>query len=304
MKKKLIIGIFIFIICCIFFPHFVRESKYLYSEYLPKVKIKETFTGDIDNIIDEFILNYIESTEQGYDDFVPTVFLRPVKNKYNEFETVVHHTFNTKTSGNEITYYIVYRYGDGNFVNGVFAHYEYENVPVSITFKKVGNRENEYKVTKIFFQKEGFFYPELNEIFDDKIIEKYKSENYNEEIKEKLYKRKKAYLKSIGRNEKMTENLYLEYIMEDVEFAENGYDYMCSDDSFIFDFEENKGYPAWIGTIERLKGGKRYIYKAEQQVIDKKRYIITYTMTDESGNILEQYKVNANSRGYKIKKVV
>ena len=110
-------------------------------------------------------------------------------------------------------------------------------------------------------------------------------------------------MKSVGKDVKIVYDYDLNDIMEDTEFIESGYDYLEDEGDFIENFND-KGYPDWIGTRERLEKGEWYIYKAEQKEKDKGEYIVTYTKTDESGNILEQYKVNANSKGYEVKKVV
>ncbi len=307
MKKKFVIGIFLLLILFVVimkFPYFMDESKKIYIQKLPNVKIKETFSGNADDVIDEFIVKYIESSDFRYDDFTSSFVLIPSKHKYNEFETVVHHTFDTKTSGNEITYYIAYKCVDGNFINEIFGCDVSGNVPASITLKKVKGIENQYKVTKFLFQKEGHLYCcPIEEIFDNKIIIEYQAENYNRELTKKLHKKERAYLKSVGKDVKIVYDYDLNDIMEDTEFIESGYDYLEDEGDFIENFND-KGYPDWIGTRERLEKGEWYIYKAEQKEKDKGEYIVTYTKTDESGNILEQYKVNANSKGYEVKKVV
>ena len=308
MKKKLgivILILFILFIAIMVFSHFINASRYLYTENLPDVKIKKTFSGNVDDVIDEFISRYVESATlewPAYDE----AYLRSFKNDElrNEFCIVAHHTFDKKEIGNKTTFYISYTYAEYSFINGVFTHDVFvENNPVAITLKKLANKKNTYKVTKIFFQREGAYYPELNEFFDNEIVNKYKNENHQKEIINKLHKKEKAYLKSIGRNEKIVDDLDFNYIMEDAELAENGYDYMYDEDCFIYDFEY-QGYPSWIGTKEIIRGGKRYICKAKQQVIDKKGYIITYTKTDETGNVLEQYKVNVDKADYKVEKVI
>lgn len=283
--------------------YFIGEGENIYMQKLPDVKIKETFSGNADDVIDEFILKYIESSDFRYDDFISSFVLSPSDDKYNEFKKVVHHTFDKKVNGNETTYYIAYKDVSGNLMNGVFYCEISGNVPASITLKKVQGREKQYKVTKLLFQKEGHLYCcPIEEMFDNKIITEYQSENYNKKLTKKIYKKQKAYLKSIGRDAKIVYDYDFNYIMEDTDFVENGYDYLGDEDDFIEKFDY-KGYPYWIGTIERMEKGKWYIYKAAQEKKDNGEYIITYTKTDESGKILEQYKVYANKKDYNVKKL-
>jgi len=272
----------------------ISDEEWAEYEKNSKVNINKTFTGTVDEVIDEYILCNEEHSygEKDEDD------------DYNEFETVVHKTFATKKNGDEITSYISYDYRGYVFINGTFT----ENggsarIPAKITLKEVENKKDTYKVTSCIIAQDGEYYsPSIKRMFPENVQKEFWEEKYYKDIEKELLKNKQNYLKKIARKAKIKDYVETTYLLEDAEDSLSEADWEKLDE-LVSKFCE-KDYPEWIGTREVVKNGKRYIYKSGEKKLGKRKYLITYTKTNDKGKVLEKYKVNIDKADYKIEKVV
>ena len=280
----------------------VTDEMWAEMEENSKVNIKKTFKGDIDDVIDDYIIYHDGDYEDkdGYDDPDDT---------FSELPVAVHKTFDTEKNGDEITCYIAYDYLELGFENGIFTISGDGGLDIAsvITLKKVKNKENTYKVIKHIYGYEGHLLePSLERMFSKDILKEYNNNAYENELEKETDKKARDYLNQIGRDAEFKANVDKEYLTDGYFYEdENGISQEEADEIYdLFDEFEEKDYPDWIGSREQVKNNKRYIYKASSVKKGDMKYIITYTKENERGKILEQYKMTLNGKDYKIKKVV
>lgn len=180
-------------------------------------------------------------------------------------------------------YYVLARYSEFGFENGVFTAVSGSgNIPVRITFDDDLNLL-EYKIPM-----DGSYYIEsVKEMFPEEFISRAINQT-DEDIKycyDIITKKAKAYLKTIGRDAEVLEygdfpHVLLTDIGVSVEVSN-----MMSENKSLSE------YPYWIGNLERVEDGTRYVYS-----LDYNPPFIIYKKTEyDTGKTVESFTFNTET---------
>ena len=221
-----------------------------------------------------------------------------IKNWYGvdfsgELNVESHVMLGKNEDDDSVEVYVMATYGHYSFENDIFSMTSASyNIPIRIKFSKV--KEGEFLTTQA-----GYYYLESEEAKDgedykDSVLEMFPKKegqealngNFTEELLKDVNKQAEYYLKSIGRECKVTTEYVEKEYIDELAMADRA------------DMDGLWNYPDWIGTKEELVDKKRYIYETQY---DKSSKILTFIKYNEDKEELErmQYKIN----GKKLEKI-
>lgn len=188
-----------------------------------------------------------------------------------------HKILQTVEDETQLKIYTIVSIGDYGFENGIFTKVSGTGaIPTVIVFDK--DKEGQYKISNYQGPEDGAEYaPSLKRMFPKQLYKKVlHAEEYYEELLKQEEAYAKAYLKGIGRDAKVQG-----------ENVEKILDTMNTQASNML-LDRYREYPYWIGTLEKLEDGVRYIYQKDWKEEKNGNGIVTYIKTDEKGNVVEK----------------
>lgn len=201
-----------------------------------------------------------------------------------EFATEGHVILDTKTDGVVTTVYTVSSWGWFGFQNGIFTFVSGAGViPTVITFSQ--NEKGEYVLQDYKEPLDGSMYREsVKRMFPANLLTKvFQSDKYVGELARQQEQQAQAYLKSVGRDA-VVSFAFVEKQLPRIEAqASNALLDRTSNDARLSYF------PYWLGTIERLENGTRYVYETAQGKTDDGVDVIIYTQRTENGAVVATY---------------
>lgn len=202
------------------------------------------------------------------------------KNTYSHGEEAFcegHKILQIMEDETQLKIYAIVSIGDYGFENGIFTKISGTGaIPTVIVFDK--DKEGQYKISNYQVPGDGTEYERsLKNMFPRQLYKKVlHAEEYYEELVKQEEACAKAYLEGIGRDAKV-QGEHVEKIL----------DTMNTEASNIL-LDRYGEYPYWIGTLEKLEGGIRYIYQKDWKEEKNGNGIVTYIKTDEKGNVVEK----------------
>ena len=232
-----------------------------------------------------------EKTGNNWDELVSNAIFSENQGKYTgeECRAEGHQILEMKESGNRVTVYALTMYGEYQFQDGNFVKEAGSGaIPTVLTF--AADAKEEYSLESYKMPEDGSGYLEsVHKLFPEHLWETCISPS--DEIRDSLRKQERAYateyLKSLGRQAAIGE--YGDFA--DPLLTENGISVEVSNR-----LSENKaiaGYPFWIGSLERLELGVRYVYRMDLDQ-ENRKIILTKTAAD-SGEAAETHVFDADS---------
>ncbi len=203
------------------------------------------------------------------------------ENRYLKGETQAegHKILDLEDSGGQTKVYCIASYCEYGFENDVFTQISgCSSIPVLIIFS--GKESTGYSLLSYREPLDGNHYQKsVREMFPGSIYIAFQfSGRYhkNLQLQEEVYA--KQYLASIEREGYKISNGSLPKILPEMNVQ--------ASNQLIGLFGE---YPYWLGTLERLENGTRYIYCKE---FDQANQIVTYTKTNADGAVVEKYVID------------
>lgn len=201
-----------------------------------------------------------------------------------EFTAEGHIILDNEKKGNQVTVYSVATVGNFAFENSIFTKISGSGViPTVIKYEVTNN--GEYKQLDYKEPLDGdMFSSSLKELFPGDLYNKVKkTDEYSNELKSKEENQAKEYLKTINRDANVSADYVEKNLLKINLEAANA----------LLEKEELRIYPYWVGTIERIEDGKRFIYETKQSKDENGNDLVTYSKSDESGKIINEiiYKI-------------
>lgn len=195
-----------------------------------------------------------------------------------------HILLGKKEKNNETTVYALTMYGEYGFENGGFIKGVGTGViPAVIVFSF--DEEKGYVLEDFRTPMDGAYYiTSIHELFPEKYWER--CININEADDEELTRQERVYaagyLKQIGRDARIGEYPNGNYPL----LTDEGVSVEVS--NYLTDLDKQYGYPYWIGNLEKLEDGVRYLYEMD---LDKDAGEIIYTKSVyDTGEVVEQFR--------------
>lgn len=186
---------------------------------------------------------------------------------------------------NSVEVYVMATYGHYSFENDIFSMTSASyNIPIRIKFSKA---KSGYYCIEREEAKDGEDYKDsVLEMFPKKEGQEALNGNFTDELLKDVNKQAQSYVKSIGRECKVTTEYVEKEYIDELAMADRA------------DMDGLWNYPDWIGNKEELVDKKRYIYETQY---DKSSKILTFIKYNEDKEELErmQYKIN----GKKLEKI-
>lgn len=174
--------------------------------------------------------------------------------------------------------YVMATYGHYSFENDIFSMTSASyNIPIRIKFSK---EKSGYYCLEREEAKDGDDYKDsVLEMFPKKEGQEALNGNFTDKLLKDVNKQAQSYVKSIGRECKVTTEYVEKEYIDELAMADRA------------DMDGLWNYPDWIGTKEELVDKKRYIYETQY---DKSLKILTFIKYNEDKEELErmQYKIN------------
>ena len=196
----------------------------------------------------------------------------------------------------ETTVYALTMYGEYGFENGGFIKGSGTGtIPAVIVFSH--DEENGYVLEDFRYPMDGGYYiSSIHELFPEKYWER--CINRNEADDEELTRQElvyaAGYLKQIGRDAGIGEYPNGDYPL----LTDEGVSVEVS--NHMWELEKLYGYPYWIGNLEKLEDGVRYLYEMD---LDKDAGEIIYTKSVyDTGEVAERFRFDMKT-GEEIKQV-
>lgn len=199
-----------------------------------------------------------------------------------------HIVLGSKLSGDRLKIYALTMFGNYGFRNDMFIKVSGSGViPAVLTFERVGE---EFRLLEIEYPQDGAGYVKsIKRMFPLKYraAARYPGNRENEDMVAQERSYAEAYLESIGRDAKIGDYRDLNVVLlTDLGVSvEVSNELTC--DKLLWQ------YPYWIGTIETLEDGKRYIRKLFFNEAEGK--IIYETYEKESGTVTESFVYDADT---------
>jgi len=267
-SRKINIYLLIFLILISVFILFLAKNGFFFEKE-EGLSNPELSFDKIDELVSEAIL----SRSTGYMD--------------GEFVTEGHIILGKEEKESTLKVYTVASLGVYGFENGLFTTVSGSgSIPTVMEFE--GNTQGEWELKEYKEPMDGGGYTDsIKEMFPKKIHEEIFSGNqeYYEQLKAQQKEQAQVYLDSIGRDaeiqpghvEKTLSNINVE--ASNKLFAE-----LTKYDEFL------NNCPYWIGTREKIEEGQRYIYETKQEKTEEGKDMMTYSKTNEKGEVIEKRK--------------
>jgi bla regulator protein BlaR1 len=176
--------------------------------------------------------------------------------------------------------------GNFGFENGIFTKISGSGtIPTVIIL--ANDEINKYTLLEYQEPEDGGGYTgSIKKMFPASLHEKvFNLNKYGPDLAKQQERQAAEYLKSIGRNEKVSE-AYVDKtsLRINVEASNKLFSELGKYDHFI------NSCPSWIGTIEQIEGGLRYIYETMQSKTSDGYDLVIFRKTDSDGNIVKEIK--------------
>ena len=200
-----------------------------------------------------------------------------------EFATEGHVILGVETNENITTVYAISSYGWFGFENGIFTSISGgARIPAVIVFSQ--NDQGEYVLLDYQEPEDGRGnWESIKKMFTAKFLNGISNkDSYDDELSRQQEVQVTEYLRRIGRNAKINTG-YVEKKLPDIDTEASNKLLEIMPDYF----------PYWLGTIERVENGARYIYETSQNKTNAGRDLIVYTKKKENGRavIIYKYKI-------------
>ncbi|KOA18694.1 regulatory protein BlaR1 [Clostridium homopropionicum DSM 5847] len=205
--------------------------------------------------------------------------------KQGKVATEGHVILDSEEKDGIVKVYTVASYGAFGFENGVFTFVSGSgSIPTVIVFKK--NNNNEYILKEYKEPMDGSYYTNsIKDMFPKKLWDKVLNPNNFPEIRKQQEEQATKYLESIGRKAEVISN-YTERKLANINVQASN---KLFSEYTKFDQELNK-FPYWLGTIEKVEDGVRYIYETSQSKTSDGYDLIIFTKKKEDGIVVKEYK--------------
>lgn len=232
-----------------------------------------------------------EETNANWDSLVEKAIVSENQGKYTGDECVGegHRILGVEIHRQETKIYVLTMYGEYQFQDGNFVKASGSGtIPAVLTF--VEDKNGEYTLTSYEMPEDGDGYTKsIQRLFSENIQEI--CINPPEDIRADLKRQEREYaenyLKILGRKAEIGEYGDFEHpLLTDcgvsVEVANH-----------LIGKKDLADYPFWIGNIEKLEDGIRYVYQMDLD--QEKRRVILKKTEYESGNVRESYEFDAET---------
>src|SRR3989344_2256189 len=185
------------------------------------------------------------------------------------------------------TVYVVSSWGWFGFENGIFTMGSGAfQIPTVIVFSQ--NDRGEYMVQEYREAMDGSLYgPSIEKMFPARYFKKVIDKNsYNDELHRQMEVQAAEYLKRIGRVARVSVPYVEKKILTDA-----GIDVQASNTLFeiISNNAQMNDFPYWLGTVERIEDGTRYIYETSQDKSTDGHDLVIYIKKKENGTVVATY---------------
>ncbi|MGN1097288.1 MAG: hypothetical protein ACI4SS_00135 [Clostridia bacterium] len=181
----------------------------------------------------------------------------------------------------EVKVYAVTSIGGYTFMNGMFIKDSGSGaIPAVIILKPYGGG---YEVLDIQYPKDGSMYADsIREMFPEAYHSQLLGGNdYYDELKKQEQAQAKEYMDSIGRTAEVGEYADLGAVLPDMNVG-------ASNKTLeLGKYDDDWKYPMFIGNVEYLENGERYIYETAWDG-DESGGVLTYTKYDGEGNVIKK----------------
>ena len=201
-----------------------------------------------------------------------------------ETQTEGHKILRVDEENNAVTVYCIVSYGEFAFQNDIFTLISGSGgIPTVITLIKHDNGEYEWDGGYTEPMDGAEYLPSLKLLFPVELhSEALAADKYYNELKEQREAYAAAYLAVIGREAEVSDDYVPKTLLTDlgisVELSNELLGQMYGD------------YPYWIGTLERIEDGVRYIYR---QAYERGDEMIIFTKELEDGTVVYEQAVTA-----------
>ena len=201
-----------------------------------------------------------------------------------EFAVEGHVILGVEKKKNITTVYTVSSWGWYGFENRIFeAVSGASGAATVITFSQDGKGEYvllEYKES----QKTDRSGASIRKMFPSKYVNDARhADKFNDELERQWQNQAKKYLKSISREASLGTS-YVEKELPTIDAeASNELLEIISRDARMNNF------PYWLGTIERLEHGTRYVYETSQSKTNDGDDLMIYTKSEANGKVVAEY---------------
>lgn len=255
-------------------PYEITDTKENFEKYLQDLsKIDFAKIPVYSSNLEQSIANAILSVNEGI---------------YYEGELAAqgHITLLTRTEGMQTAASVYAKYFQFQFQNGILERCAGSERPYKFTFTK--DKYGNYILSNTETPKEGAYYmPSLYELFTDDVVDKIKSISEDNDatlnIENQIIQSAKAYLDSINRGDAKIS----------LSYQEKAYPPLSESNAMEFDilYKAYTDYPYFVGTIEKIEDGKRYVYETGYEK-EGDADIFSFKKTlYETGDVTENVKV-------------
>lgn len=205
--------------------------------------------------------------------------------KQGEVATEGHIILYSEEKGEIVKVYAIASYGAFGFENGIFTFVSGSGaIPTVITFTK--NENKEYTLKEYKEPMDGSEYTKsIKKMFPKNLWYKVFNSSDFPEIRKQQEGQAGKYLESIGRKAKVSS--------ENVEKTLPNINVEASNKLFSeytkFDSELNR-FPYWLGTLEEVQNGVRYIYETSKGKTDDGYDLMIFTKKKEDGTVVKEHK--------------
>lgn len=250
----------------------------------PKTEIVRNESGNL-SIEEEYARQHVVKI----DDAIKFAILDTNKGQYSEGECVgeghilldtadVTDKYNAKEGTNFIEAYVLATYGEYGFQNGIFTKISGSGViPTRLTFSR--NEKGEYSLTEYKQAQDGSLYTKsIKEMFPEKLWNRALSttEADRNECQKQEEAYAEAYLKSINREAEIASNVNRDLANMNV---------TVSNDLLDIYYE----YPYWLGTLEKIENGTRYVYEKKWEDKGNGNGTVTFIKYEyDTKNVVEE----------------
>ena len=184
---------------------------------------------------------------------VSDAIMSHIDHSFGECETEGHVIFLAKRSNMHLTVYTLVSYSEFGFQNGIFTRVcGGSNIPAVISFDI--NRDGSYSLSSYEEAKDGsLFRPSVRNMFPFYLRPFVLSRLYTDDLDQQQEAYAEKYLASIGRDA-MVQAAPVEHQLGDMETQ--------ASNRLLSLYNV---YPYWVGTVERIENGTRYVYQKEWQ---------------------------------------
>ncbi|MGE5328672.1 MAG: M56 family metallopeptidase [Deltaproteobacteria bacterium] len=196
-----------------------------------------------------------------------------------------HVILDTEEKNGKIKVYTVSSFGWFGFENGIFTKVSGSGaIPTVITFLR--NQKSEYSLLEYKEPVDGAGYTKsIKQMFPQKLWNQVLTVNKYQELTKQQETQAAQYLKSIGREAKISEK-YVEKKLPNINVEASNTLFS----EFTKENQELNEFPYWLGTKEKLENGVRYIYQTLQSKADDGCDLIAFKKTKQDGAVVKEYR--------------